>query len=192
MNNEIYDNKTIVLPLSKNEIKSNNTKSKKVAIDKPKKKRIVTDTKKWNENVHNETLTVQSQLDILSTILEQDISNSTKDILFQQIRNKIAGYLAQDRDKGLYDPEKFVMFQDILDLLRTSNLSCYYCKETVLLLYEYVREPKQWTLERLNNSYGHNCDNVVLSCLKCNLRRRTMNSDRYLKTKEMAIIVKTL
>ena len=57
-------------------------------------------------------------------------------------------------------------------------------------MYEYVREPKQWTLERLDNAYGHNKNNVVISCLSCNIRRRTMASEKYVQTKQMAKIVK--
>ena len=67
---------------------------------------------------------------------------------------------------------------------------CYYCKERVQIMYEFVREPKQWTLERLDNDFGHNRNNVAIACLHCNLRRRTMAKERYLQTKEMTKIVK--
>lgn len=43
---------------------------------------------------------------------------------------------------------------------------------------------------RVDNSYGHNTDNVVIACLDCNLRRRTMFQERYKKTKEMYHVVK--
>ena len=62
---------------------------------------------------------------------------------------------------------------------------CFYCKEPTNILYEYVREPKQWTIERLDNTYGHNCDNIVIACLSCNLRRRTTHFERYLSTKRI-------
>jgi hypothetical protein len=67
-------------------------------------------------------------------------------------------------------------------------MKCYYCKESVVLLYEYVRDPKQWTLERIDNSRGHNKDNVEIACLQCNLRRRCMYHERYLFTKQMNIV----
>ena len=67
---------------------------------------------------------------------------------------------------------------------------CYYCKENVNVLYEIVREPKQWTLERLDNSFGHNHDNVVIACLNCNVRRRTMYHERYVFTKQLNIVKK--
>jgi hypothetical protein len=37
----------------------------------------------------------------------------------------------------------------------------------------------------LDNPYGHNCENVVIACLSCNLRRRTTHFERYLSTKRI-------
>jgi hypothetical protein len=51
-----------------------------------------------------------------------------------------------------------------------------------------VREPQQWTLERMDNDFGHNEGNVVIACLSCNLRRRTMHYERYLFTKQLNIV----
>jgi hypothetical protein len=70
------------------------------------------------------------------------------------------------------------------------ELSCVYCRNPTMVLYEYVREPKQWTLERIDNSLGHIFDNVQIACLTCNLRRRTMKQERYLLTKQMMHVVK--
>jgi len=61
----------------------------------------------------------------------------------------------------------------------------------VSVLYEIVREPMQWTLERINNDFGHNYGNVEIACLNCNLHRRTMYHERYLFTKELNIIKKS-
>jgi hypothetical protein len=122
---------------------------------------------------------------------DQDLCDISGNALIQQqIRLKISGYRSQDVEKGILDLDRFVCFQDVADLFRASQLACYYCREPVMILYEYVREPKQWTLERLDNDRGHNRDNVVLACLRCNLRRRCMNTERYIKTKEMAVVVK--
>ena len=121
-----------------------------------------------------------------------DIDEETKSckIILQQIKRKISGYLGQDREKNIVDKEKFVNTQDVISLFKTSKMICYYCKERTEIMYEFVREPKQWTLERLDNSFGHNRDNVVISCLSCNLRRRTMAKERYLQTKAMSKIIK--
>ncbi len=50
-----------------------------------------------------------------------------------------------------------------------------------------VREMKQWSLDRINNDLGHSCENVFISCLECNLKKRTKNSDSFLFTKQLKI-----
>ena len=60
----------------------------------------------------------------------------------------------------------------------------------MLLIYENVREPRQWTLDRIDNSIGHNTENVVISCLSCNLKRRTMDDKKFKFSKQMKIIKK--
>jgi hypothetical protein len=106
-------------------------------------------------------------------------------LLQKQIMQKLTGYKCQDIHNGIFHETEFIDFEKTIQLLHQSELSCYYCKHPVIMLYDYVREPGQWTLERLDNKKGHNYDNVVISCLKCNLRRRTMFHGRYLFTKEM-------
>ena len=151
---------------------------------KPKQttKRVITHTDRW------QTLTDQ-QDDKLSQWMDGSNKEDDSRIVHRQILNKIAGYKSQDQHKHLYDPKKFVTFPDVLSLLN-SNMACYYCKDHVLVLYDYVREPRQWTLERLNNDQGHNRDNVAVACLQCNLRRRTMLSSKYLQTQEMKHVTK--
>jgi hypothetical protein len=105
----------------------------------------------------------------------------------QQIRQKLGGYKAQDIKKDKYDESGFIKHDQVLQLMLESKNLCFYCKEKVYVLYENVREPKQWTLERIDNDHGHNIDNVVIACLGCNLRRRTMHYERYLFTKQLTI-----
>ena len=80
---------------------------------------------------------------------------------------------------------------ECLEKLVISKLKCYYCKKDCLITYENVRENTQWTLDRINNDKGHNKDNVVISCLKCNLKRGTLNDEKFKFTKQMYLI-KTL
>ena len=57
-------------------------------------------------------------------------------------------------------------------------------------MYDNVREKKQWTLDRLDNDQGHNRDNIVIACLDCNLKKRTMDDDKFKFSKQMRIIKK--
>ena len=156
-----------------------------IKIKKDPVPRIVTDTKKWvftpDDLAHQHNFIRPNP---------NACDKKTRDFIDSQIRTKIAGYKAQDNKKRIYCREKFVTHNDVLNIFQESDLQCYYCKEIVMILYSFVREPKQWTLERLFNTLGHNRDNVVLSCLQCNLRRRCILSERYVQTKQMSNIVK--
>jgi hypothetical protein len=55
-------------------------------------------------------------------------------------------------------------------------------------LYKLVREMQQWTLDRIDNDRGHFLDNVEISCLECNLKRKKQNSDKFLFTKQIKIV----
>jgi len=105
-----------------------------------------------------------------------------------QIKKKIAGYKTQDVKKGFYQPEQIMDVSGVLSSLVHCDFQCYYCKESVMVLYRNAREPRQWTLERLDNSKGHNRDNVVIACLQCNLTRKTMYHERFMFTKQLEIV----
>ena len=111
-------------------------------------------------------------------------------VVLREIYKKISGYKYQDCKKNIYNSELFVNILYVLKKLIESNLKCYYCNENVNVIYENRRDPTQWSLERINNSEGHNCNNVVIACLKCNLRRKTMMMQRYVETKQMIKVIK--
>ena len=43
-------------------------------------------------------------------------------------------------------------------------------------------------LDRINNNIGHNSGNLIISCLECNLKRRRINKDAFLFTKNFKLI----
>ena len=106
----------------------------------------------------------------------------------KHINMKLHSYKQQDLKNTIFDESDFVDIEFVMYLLKESNMKCFYCKDRVQLLYRHVREPKQWTLERINNDFGHNKGNVEIACLSCNLRRRCMYHERYLFTKQMKIV----
>lgn len=125
------------------------------------------------------------QLQVLQT---NDVQNPLLKEMKKQITNKIHSYRSQDIKKKLLQPDNLVDTPFVLNLLIQTQLECFYCKEQTLVLYDEVRAAKQWTLDRMDNSRGHNKDNVEIACLSCNLRRRTMYHERYVFTKQLSIV----
>ena len=70
-----------------------------------------------------------------------------------------------------------------------SKLSCHYCKCNLQILYNSTLEKKQWSLDRVDNDIGHNTDNVVISCLECNLQRRRTDMKKFEFTKYFDVSV---
>ena len=174
--------------------KPNIHKKKKVDMEKERKKRVITTTDKWikNELTTEEELDMIRELKISESVVTEEHSTpkpieTQKPLILQQLNYKMNGYRSQDVEKDKYCEEKFVTVQNILDLLISCDNICYYCKEPVKIFYDFVREPKQWSLDRIDNDFGHNYDNVIIACLQCNLRRKTMYHERYLFTKQLVI-----
>jgi len=133
------------------------------------------------------------QMCCVKQIFENNINKNDENlcnIMKQQIQQKINGYRSQDIQKSLYKDTDFVDFEHVLNLMMECQNVCYYCKNQVYVLYEIVREPKQWSLERIDNKIGHDRGNVVIACLNCNLRRKTMYHERFAFTKQLNIIKK--
>lgn len=146
-----------------------------------RRKKVAASNDEWTA-IANQYATQDSQLALLVADHSPD-----KKILLTHLKTKLSGYKSQDTAKGWYDEARFVRLEDIVALLSTSRLACFYCGCWTTLFYEYVRESKQWSLERLSNAEGHNRENVVLACLECNMRRRTMYYERYVATKQLRV-----
>jgi hypothetical protein len=155
------------------------------------RKKITSQNENWIYTA-NTYSTQETQLDLLNNILSPDSQTKDNDqthanILLSHLKTKQSGYRSQDTIKGFYDSDRFIQIPDMVKLLADSNLSCFYCRKWTTLFYENVREPRQWSLERLSNAEGHNRDNVVIACLECNMRRRTMYYERYIATKQLKV-----
>ena len=113
-----------------------------------------------------------------------------KKFVEKEINRKVNGYKNQDIKKKVYNKEKMIKYDDVIEKLVVSKLQCYYCRTDCLLMYENIREMKQWTLDRIDNDIGHFKDNVVICCLKCNLKKGTKNDEHFKFAKQMRIIKK--
>ena len=186
---EFNTTKGISIDSSLFEKKKRNKKSENVVeiIPKIPKKRVITTTKNWNFETHE--LLPEKQLQYVLQVYDNNIIdiNPCK-FIKQQLQQKLNGYRSQDLKKNKYEKESFITPEEVLKLMLEMENFCFYCKKRVHVLYENVREPIQWTLERIDNEKGHNKENVVIACLNCNLHRKTMHYERYLFTKELNII----
>ena len=164
-------------------------KREKKKEEKEKKVRVVTHTKAWMNEITEKEMTTETQMHLL--LQPFDPQNKKQFFIYSQIRQKINGYKHQDILKEKLNNELFVDTSFVVRLLVDSQLKCFYCREEVDLLYKTVRDPKQWTLERVDNDYGHNKGNVEISCLSCNVKRRTMYYEKYRFTKQMVFVKET-
>lgn len=133
------------------------------------------------------------ELDEEETIYVLSNFETTKELKYRMeckksLEQKIAGYKSQDIKKQVYDKDTLVTLKDVIDKLLTSTLKCVYCKKTLKVLYRMVRDPLQWTLDRIDNDLSHNVSNTVISCLSCNLKRRTTNKEKFIFSQNIKIV----
>ena len=88
---------------------------------------------------------------------------------------------------GSLDLESVLQHKFVVSQIR-KKLGGYYCKQVTRLMYENVLDPQQWTLDRIDNTMGHNRTNVIIACLTCNLRRRCAHTSKYVMTKQLQCI----
>jgi hypothetical protein len=166
--------------------KSKNRVKTIIKEEKEIKKRV--DVEKWN--LSEEFLLPANQLELIKRLYSNNFKSfdAESKLIIQQLERKISGYKQQDSDKKILNLEKFINLKHIIESLIACELKCYYCSNEMSLLYEVVREHKQWTVDRIDNDLGHNCDNYILACLECNLKRRRRSKDAYFFTKNLNII----
>jgi len=189
--NIVTNKKIIITP-------NNDTKQ---IIKKEKEKKMRVETHTWGLN--NDDLSFDTQLHLLKYIYHSNFTSNNSlniynaleqinskhiGIITSHIKSKISSYKQQDILKNRLNEAEFVKFSDVLDLLNESGLKCHYCACETYLLYEIVRENKQWSLDRINNNIGHNKHNLLNACLECNLKRRRTNKDAFMFTKNLKIV----
>ena len=167
--------KKILITGKRNIDSFSNKEKKRLESEKWKNKELLLDNKK--------------QINILNKLYLKEEYEGIKTVK-KSIEKKIKGYVNQDIKKDKLNKNKLIKYEDLLEILVISKLKCYYCKCDCLLMYDNVREKKQWTLDRLNNDEGHNRDNVVVSCLECNLKKGTIDDKKFKFAKQMRIIKK--
>lgn len=130
--------------------------------------------------IHNEQVKSINQLFLNTSFPEKKIYEN-------QIKKKINSYKSQDQKKKRYDEDTFISYEQVLNKLVVTKLKCDYCSNKINVISNRYRDEHQWTLERIDNNIGHTNENVIISCLECNLKRRTSNSDNFKFTKKLKI-----
>jgi hypothetical protein len=151
-----------------------------VIHEKEKKKRKISNSSKWQECVDDIDMD------------NQQLYMTTNTFIQSHIKEKIRGYKSQDLKKKRYDVEKFIDYEFVINRLLSCDLTCFYCQKKIQIIYENSREMQQWTIERIDNEYGHNKDNIEIACLQCNLSRYRVSANNFMKTKRLQIkIIRT-
>lgn len=133
------------------------------------------------------TLREKSQIELLNKLyLNQDYSGIS--FIEKEVKRKITSYKNQDIKKNKYNKEKLITYEECLKKLVISKLKCYYCKKNCLVYYENKLQENQWTLDRLDNSIGHEAKNVVVCCYKCNVKRGKINDEKFKFTKQLRVV----
>jgi hypothetical protein len=154
------------------------------------KERKISLKNNWTDCITNETYDPILQYSI---IFDENFEiNNKQDILKlikSEIMQKINSYKHQDMKKHIYSSTKFINYDYVLETLKNNKLICSYCNRHLLIIYNKSREMQQWTIDRIDNDYGHNIDNTIISCLLCNLSRKKINKEKFLFSKQIENII---
>jgi hypothetical protein len=131
---------------------------------------------------------ISSQIIILNELFLGCETTDGHKTLKRCVAKKRLGYKSQDVANEIFDAKWFVTLDEILELLVASKLQCHYCRKGCAIKYSKPLLGSQWTLDRICNDQGHNRQNVVISCLKCNLRRGLRSSRNYRLGQQMKFI----
>ena len=143
---------------------------------------------KNSQIINDDYYEITNQLNYLIKYDSNNIDDSSLNkIIKKEIGKKMSSYKSQDKKNGKYDEEKHISYQQLMTKLKLSQLKCYYCNSELFLLYKKRGEPLQWSLERFDNNIGHYDSNTCISCLKCNLQRRTSNYEYFKFSKNLSI-----
>ena len=167
-------------------------KNKQFKLKQSNKSYIYTNSDvNMNDDSHNvDDLSHQSQLQSLREMyldFSKYKSPSQEYFMCREIKKKLESYKQQDKKKSR-ETNNVIDLSNTIELLLQQKLRCHYCLTKILVLYPYQRQSNQWTLDRIDNESNHNESNVCVSCLRCNLAKRSRNHDAWEFTKQLKIV----
>jgi hypothetical protein len=105
----------------------------------------------------------------------EDVDEAKEALDLHFIKHKLDNYKQQDRDKGRqHEQGEYPSPSEIMDGLIRCGYTCERCQREVKLIKNFDpqnRDPRQWTLQRLDNSKGHVAGNLTKYCYDCNVAR---------------------
>lgn len=143
--------------------------------------------KKLRKKCVTKDISYNDELVLIEDIINDNSCNKYYEKTINYIERKRNSYKQQDIKKQIHDLNTLISLNEIILKLYESKLRCYYCNKNVKLLYRYKRDSYQWTLDRIDNDKNHSNENTIISCLKCNLRRRVINKDKFYFTVNLNI-----
>jgi len=162
MNNNINNSKNIIIQGKQSNDVFNIKKEERIRI-----------------GASDEEISIRETTDLLST---EDV------ICKKAITIKINGYKYQDQKKNFKSQLPLISLQEVKQKLLDCDLKCFYCNKNVKVIYRLVRDPLQWTLDRIDNKKNHSNSNTLISCLHCNLKRRNINKDKFSFSQNLTIV----
>jgi len=67
--------------------------------------------------------------------------------------------------------KNYITSNNVIQLSSKYNYRCIYC--------QFELNFRSWTLDRIDNNLAHIYSNCVISCLKCNVKRRDMSFNQF-------------
>lgn len=125
------------------------------------------------------------------SMVEQCLTCEQAQWIVNEIKDKVNSYGRQDALKMRNTEREFDMnrnpitLNDACLLLKKEEYRCHYCRELLYIIHRNTREPLQWSLDRIDNTRGHDVDNLVVSCYKCNVNRRQRSYADFKKGKSV-------
>ena len=173
--------KSISITGKRNTDKIKSLENPEIICERSSMKKVAKEIITLYEN-HNEQIAVTNKLYMDVRPLEN------REIFIKEIEKKINGYKHQDAKKEIYNALTMISFQEAKQKLIECRLLCHYCIKPVKIIYRIVRDPLQWTLDRIDNKKNHSSINTIISCLSCNLKRRNINKDKFAFSQNITIV----
>jgi hypothetical protein len=104
----------------------------------------------------------------------------------QEIKGKLSSHKSYDQAHNMAEP--LATDTDILYKMLLQKERCFYCHRLFHVLYQDRFDPFQWSIDRIDNSKGHTSANTVITCLRCNLRRRTRETGEFYRDRNLNVI----